>query len=226
MRRGSPGRSTRSTLCAPAWSFAGRKRRRVNHEQPFELTAWAKRTTSETDAWGTTPRDRTSYFGTQAWGHYTLGLFHFRAGHIGRRRRQAARDCRARARNVPHRRDPERFHTEKSCIVQDLEALAGVFEDRAIKPAKLEVNRTRRPFSPPSTSGATVVVWSYRASARHSSWGDAELWDQRTSKKQRCARICNVDGRLHIARKPRRPATSMSLSSCRSKQVSALRRGC
>lgn len=66
-------------------------------------------------------------------------------------------------RNVPHRRDPERFHTEKSCIVQDLEALAGVFEDRAIKPEKLEVNRTRRPVltnrvhrAPRSSCGRTA----------------------------------------------------------------------
>jgi hypothetical protein len=35
-------------------------------------------------------------------------------------------------RNSPHRRDPERFHTEKSCIVQDLEALADRIEDRAV----------------------------------------------------------------------------------------------
>jgi hypothetical protein len=31
-------------------------------------------------------------------------------------------------RNIPHCRDPERFHTEKSCICQDLETLAEVFE--------------------------------------------------------------------------------------------------
>jgi hypothetical protein len=34
-------------------------------------------------------------------------------------------------RNVPHRRDHERFHVEKACICQDLEHLAKDFEDRA-----------------------------------------------------------------------------------------------
>ena len=44
-------------------------------------------------------------------------------------------------RNVPHRRDPERFHTEKSCVCQDLECLARRFE--YTKPAPLRVTRAR-----------------------------------------------------------------------------------
>jgi hypothetical protein len=35
------------------------------------------------------------------------------------------------SRNVPHRRDPERFHIEKSCICQHLEHLASMIEERA-----------------------------------------------------------------------------------------------
>ena len=45
-------------------------------------------------------------------------------------------------RNIPHCRDPERFHTEKSCICQDLETLAEVFE-RPPRRTSLEVNRNR-----------------------------------------------------------------------------------
>jgi hypothetical protein len=35
-------------------------------------------------------------------------------------------------RNVPHRRDPERFHVEKSCVCQDLERIADELEPRPI----------------------------------------------------------------------------------------------
>jgi hypothetical protein len=33
-------------------------------------------------------------------------------------------------RNVPHRRDPERFHIEKSCLWQDLERIADALDFR------------------------------------------------------------------------------------------------
>jgi hypothetical protein len=48
------------------------------------------------------------------------------------------------ARNVPHRR-AERFHTEKSCIAQDLEHLAQELDERSsAHPARIEVNRKQR----------------------------------------------------------------------------------
>jgi hypothetical protein len=46
------------------------------------------------------------------------------------------------ARNVPHRRDPERFHVEKVCISQDLERIADEIEERSTPAVKVE--RTRK----------------------------------------------------------------------------------
>ena len=45
--------------------------------------------------------------------------------------------------NVPLRRDPERFHIEKSCVAQDLQHLASRLEDRDSNPAKIEIARHR-----------------------------------------------------------------------------------
>jgi hypothetical protein len=59
-------------------------------------------------------------------------------------------------RNVPHRRDPQRFHTEKSCIVQDLEALANRLDDRAANPAKLTVSRINRDRSRTTISNESI----------------------------------------------------------------------
>jgi hypothetical protein len=50
------------------------------------------------------------------------------------------------ARDVPHRRDPERFHIEKSCICQHLEHLASMIEERSER--SLTINRTRRSVAP------------------------------------------------------------------------------
>jgi hypothetical protein len=45
-------------------------------------------------------------------------------------------------RNVPHRRDPERFHVEKSCLAQDLERIADELELDAVN-HNVSVTRTR-----------------------------------------------------------------------------------
>jgi hypothetical protein len=50
-------------------------------------------------------------------------------------------------RNVPLRRDPERFHVERTCICQDLEHLAAMLDERQER--KLEITRKRKP----------VVTW-------------------------------------------------------------------
>jgi hypothetical protein len=47
-----------------------------------------------------------------------------------------------RASECPLRRDPERFHVEKTCIVQDLERLASMLDEK--REHKIEVTRTRR----------------------------------------------------------------------------------
>jgi hypothetical protein len=47
-------------------------------------------------------------------------------------------------RNVPLRRDPERFHVEKSCIAQDLEHLASICEAKQERSARLTIHRERR----------------------------------------------------------------------------------
>jgi hypothetical protein len=44
------------------------------------------------------------------------------------------------SRNVPLRRDPERFHVEKYCICQDLEHLASECEE---KQERLKIDRRR-----------------------------------------------------------------------------------
>jgi hypothetical protein len=55
-------------------------------------------------------------------------------------------------RNVPLRRDPERFHIEKSCIAQDLEHLANRLDERATCSQKLTIERQRRTLSPHSAA--------------------------------------------------------------------------
>jgi hypothetical protein len=60
------------------------------------------------------------------------------------------------ARNVPLRRDPERFHVEKSCIYQDLEYVAGLIEEQS-KP-QITVSRQRRDAMVTVISGKRVTV--------------------------------------------------------------------
>jgi uncharacterized protein (DUF2252 family) len=59
-------------------------------------------------------------------------------------------------RNVPLRRDPERFHVEKSCICQDLEHLAEQFE-RPTDP-QITVSRQRRTITSEVIGGRRVTV--------------------------------------------------------------------
>jgi len=55
------------------------------------------------------------------------------------------------SRNVALRRDPERFHVEKSCIAQDLEHLANEIDERAsasrVGAMALTVSRQKRPVT-------------------------------------------------------------------------------
>jgi hypothetical protein len=60
-----------------------------------------------------------------------------------------------RVRRIPLRRDTERFHVEKSCMVQDLEHLAAIYEE---KQALLTISRQRRTLSTEVISGRRVTV--------------------------------------------------------------------
>lgn len=67
-------------------------------------------------------------------------------------------------RNVPHRRDPERFHTEKSCVCQDIERLARRFEECPPRPElRVSRNRLRQEVSTQNIGGRRVTVQRTRA---------------------------------------------------------------
>jgi hypothetical protein len=86
----------------------------------------------------------------------------------GRVRSRNAAELRALAdrvrRNVPHRRDPERFHVEKSCVCQDLERLARRFEERPPKPElRVTRQRLRQEITAQYIGGRRVTVQRTRA---------------------------------------------------------------
>lgn len=86
-------------------------------------------------------------------------------------------------RNVPHRRDPERFHVEKSCIAQDLSRLADRFErGGAERPAV----RPRAPQVVEYIAGRRVVIQTRRMpfaiSAGTANQGEAVTRHRQTPK--------------------------------------------
>jgi hypothetical protein len=66
-------------------------------------------------------------------------------------------------RNVPHRRDPERFHVEKSCVCQDLERIAEALDPKPINhtrglPIVARVRPGRVSITTETIAGRRVIV--------------------------------------------------------------------